>query len=427
MGPSTRTRSRRLRPPRSVTAGIIGLWTLWSASALHAQTAYWEPVNLSLTSRILCLASSPRGLIFAGTDDRKVLRSTNGGLTWTESGGAQLSPAIWSLAVDPLGTVFAGTDFRGLYRSTDDGATWLPSNLTSQRIACLLLTQGGALFAGAWNEGIYRSTDGGVLWNLVGAPDHKVRSLVETPDGTLIAGTDTIAQEGRLYRSTDGGASWSRVGLGLSGGIVHSLVSVSAETLVAGTAGEGIYLSTNAGDFWSPSNPLVPTTVHALAYLPAAGIFAGLESGGILRTTDRGGTWGFETSGLQNLEVRCLMIGPDGHLYAGTGEGLYRSTRVLTHAASDRAADGLRDLALSAYPNPFNAETVLRFSLPAAGPVRLSAFDLRGRKIPILEKTVHHAGSHTVRWVADNLASGAYVVVLETPGRMLSSMVLLIK
>lgn len=427
MGRSTRTRSNELWPHRSAAAAIVGLWTLWNACALNAQTPYWEPVNLSFSSRILSVASSPRGTIFAGTDDQRVLRSTNGGLTWSSIGGVQLSPTIWSLAVDSLGTVFAGTDFRGLYRSTDDGTTWLPSNLTSQRITCLVLTKGGSLVAGAWDEGIYRSTDGGIVWNLVGAPDHKVRSLMETPDGILLAGTDTIPQEGRLYRSTNGGASWARVGLGLSGGIVHSLVSVSAETVVAGTAGDGIYMSTNTGDFWFASNPLVPTTVHALAYVPAAGIFAGLQSGGVLRTADGGVNWFFETLGLQNLEVRCFMIGPDGHLYAGTGEGLYRSTRVLTHIASDRALYGLEEIALSASPNPFNTETVLRYNLPTASPVRMSAFDLRGRKIPILETTAHDAGSHTVRWVADNLASGAYVVVLETPGRTLSSIVLLIK
>lgn len=412
---------------RSTLVAAVGCWSLWSANALNAQTPYWEPVNLSLTSRILSLASSPRGPIFAGTDDRKVLRSTNGGSTWTEVGDAQLSPAIWSLAVDSLGTVFAGTDFRGLYRSTDDGTTWLPSNLASQRIACLLVTESGALFAGAWDEGIYRSTDGGLAWNLVGAPEHKVRSLMETPGGTLIAGTDTIPQEGRLYRSTDGGESWARVGLGLSGGVVHSLVSVSAETLFAGTAGEGIYTSTNTGDFWSASNHLVPTTVHALVSLPAAGIFAGLQSGGVLRTTNGGANWFFETLGLQNLEVRCMILREDGRLYAGTGEGLYRTTRVLTSVESAEEAGGIEGLSLSAHPNPFNAETVLHYNLPHPGPVRLSAFDLRGRRIPIVEKAAHDAGSHTVRWIADNLASGVYFVVLESSGRTVSRMILLIK
>jgi len=348
---------------------MTGLWALWGASDLNGQSAYWEPVNLSLTSRILSLAASPRGPVFAGTDDRKVLRSTDEGVTWTEQGDAQLSTAIWSLAIDSLGTVFAGTDFRGLYRSTDDGATWLPSTLTTQRIECLLVTEEGTLFAGAWDEGIYRSTDGGSGWDLVGARDHKVHSLIETPEGALIAATDTIPQEGRLYRSTDRGQSWARVGLGLSGAVVHSLVSVTAETLFAGTAGEGIYTSTNTGDFWSQSNPLVPTTVHALVSLSAEGIFAGLGSGGILRTTDGGTNWFFETSGMQNLEVRCFMLHPDGRLYAGTGEGLYRSTRVLSHAGGDQEPGGIDGLSLSAHPNPFNGETVLRYSLPKPGPV----------------------------------------------------------
>lgn len=416
-----------MRAPRPALAALAALWVLLSASALNAQTAYWESVNIALTSRILCLASSPRGPIFAGTEGRKVLRSTNGGSTWTEVGDVQLSSDIWSLAVDSVGTVFAGTDFRGLYRSTDDGATWLPSSLTTQRIACLLMTRQGALFAGAWDEGIYRSTDGGIVWNLVGAPAHKVRSLLETPDGTIIAGTDTIHQEGRLYRSADGGQSWARIGAGLSAGVVYSLVSVSAETLFAGTSGQGIYVSTTTGDTWSPSYPLLPTTVNALVYLPGTGIFSGLQSAGVLRTTNGGASWFTENSGLLNVEVRCFMIRSDGRLYAGTGQGVYRSTRVFTAVRSDEEPTGTAGLSLSVHPNPFNAETVLRYNLPHPGPVRLSAFDLRGRRIPILEAAAHNAGSNSVRWVADNLASGVYFVVLESSGRTVSRMVLLLK
>ena len=397
------------------------------SNAVQAQADFWQQTNLSLTSRVLCLASSPRGYLFAGTENREVVRSSDGGSTWTDVGDVQLSPIIWSLGVDSLGMVFAGTDFRGLFRSTDDGSSWLASSLTTQRISCVLLTSQGKAFAGAWDEGIYRSTDGGAVWTLVGAPGQKVRAIIETAEGILIAASDTTVQEGRLYRSIDGGDTWFRIGTGLSSGVVHSLESVSAETLFAGTAGQGIYRSTNRGDFWSSSYLFLPTTVSALLAVEGKGIFAGLLEGGVLRTTNTGGDWFFEDSGLNNLEVRTFVLGADGRLYAGTGEGVYRSVQILTEASGSRLSAAAPVLVLRAHPNPFNSGTVLSYSLPSAGPMRLSAYDLRGRCIPVLERNLHPAGSYSVRWIADNLASGVYLIVLETAEGMIAHKVLLLK
>ena len=344
-------------------------------------------------------------------------------------GSAELSSIIWSVAVDSTGTVFAGTDFRGVFRSTDDGTTWVPSNLTLERISCMLLTSRGTAFAGVWDKGIYRSTDGGFIWSPAGAAGHKVRSIVETPDGVLVAATDTTAQEGRIYRSSDGGTNWAHIGTGLASGVVYALVSVSPETLFAGTAGQGLYLSTNTGDVWTSSYLLVPSTVSTLVQAGRQGIFAGTlqGGGGILRTTDGGEHWFFEVSGLLNLDVRSLALGHDGRLYAGTGEGLYRSTDILTSLDVNGYLSSASALEVAAHPNPFNGETVLVYYNPKAGPVRLSAYDLRGRRIPILEESLHPPGSYRVRWVADNRASGVYVIVLEAAGGMRAEKILLLK
>jgi hypothetical protein len=423
----TRTRSERPGLQIGALLGLTAAVILQGRSTLFAQPNFWERTSLTLTSTVLSLASSPRGYVFAGTDNRKILRSSDGGASWTDVGTAQLSPIIWSVAVDSQGTVFAGTDFRGVFRSTDDGSSWIASNLTTQRISCLLLTKQGKAFAGVWDEGIYRSTDGGAMWTLVGASGHKVRSIIETPDGVLVAATDTTAQEGRLYRSTNGGEAWTKIGLGLSSGVVHSLVSVSAETLFAGTAGQGIYRSTNTGDYWSSSYLFLPTTVSCLVAVGDKGVFAGLLEGGVILTTDTGNSWFFEESGLPNLEVHSLMLGLDGRLYAGTGEGLCRSATVLTGISTNANAIGPPGLDLHAHPNPFNTETMLSYDVPETGPVRLDVFDLRGRRISLIERSLHPAGSYFVRWVADNLASGVYLIVLETPAGRAATKVLLLK
>jgi ligand-binding sensor domain-containing protein len=409
------------------TVHLIVLLVSFGVGSVSGQTNFWQRMSTSLTSRILSLALSPRGYLFAGTEDQRVVRSSDDGLTWVNVGDPQLSRAIWSLAVDSAGTVFAGTDFRGIFRSTNDGATWDSSGLASQRIACLLLTQDGVAFAGVWDAGIYRSTDGGVTWNLVGAPEEKVRSMIETSSGAIIATTDTIHQGGRMYRSVDGGERWTRIGFGLSSLVVHALVSMSPESLFAGTDGQGVYMSTDTGDSWARSSPPFPTTVNTLLRVPGEGIFAGLTSSGIYRTTDDELTWFSENSGLINLEIHSLVHGNDGRVYGGTGEGIYRSAQILSAALDEAGSPQFPNLFLGAHPNPFNGETVLNYRVPEPGPVRLSVFDLLGRETLVLDDIPRRAGQYSVRWVADNHASGVYVAVLEASGQRVSRKMLLLK
>jgi hypothetical protein len=49
-------------------------------------------------------------------------------------------------------------------------------------------------------------------------------------------------------------------------------------------------------------------------------------------------------------------------------------------------------------PNPFNPATCIRFSLPAAGPVRLVVFDERGRRVRVLVHGERQPGRHRVIW-----------------------------
>lgn len=75
------------------------------------------------------------------------------------------------------------------------------------------------------------------------------------------------------------------------------------------------------------------------------------------------------------------------------------------------------NFSLSAYPNPFNSTTKLKFSLPNAAPVRLRVFDLLGREVlPAMEGERYDAGEHEMEIDASGLASGVYVVSLQAGG-----------
>jgi hypothetical protein len=70
------------------------------------------------------------------------------------------------------------------------------------------------------------------------------------------------------------------------------------------------------------------------------------------------------------------------------------------------------------YPNPFNPETVISFSLPEAEHVQIEIINLLGQSIRSLTDRSFDAGTHTVVWDAtnnsgDEVASGVYFYKIQ--------------
>jgi hypothetical protein len=82
---------------------------------------------------------------------------------------------------------------------------------------------------------------------------------------------------------------------------------------------------------------------------------------------------------------------------------------------------------LESYPNPFNPSTVIRFSLPAAGVVKLRVFDTLGRVVAVLAEGMYEAGVHEATFDASRLPSGMYITRIEYEGKSLVRRVLLLK
>ncbi|NQT25253.1 T9SS type A sorting domain-containing protein, partial [candidate division KSB1 bacterium] len=66
------------------------------------------------------------------------------------------------------------------------------------------------------------------------------------------------------------------------------------------------------------------------------------------------------------------------------------------------------------YPNPFNSQTTLQFSLPKASEVTIDLVNLRGQRIDTIVKSVFSEGLHQVSYDAENLSSGIYYYKLNS-------------
>ena len=74
------------------------------------------------------------------------------------------------------------------------------------------------------------------------------------------------------------------------------------------------------------------------------------------------------------------------------------------------------------WPNPFNSETAIAYSLDERGPVRIEICDSIGRVVRVLVDAVGEAGTHVARWDGRDdrgwrVASGVYLCRMRSGGR----------
>ncbi|MDP8240235.1 MAG: T9SS type A sorting domain-containing protein [Candidatus Hatepunaea meridiana] len=81
----------------------------------------------------------------------------------------------------------------------------------------------------------------------------------------------------------------------------------------------------------------------------------------------------------------------------------------------------------SVYPNPFNSQMQVSYSLPEAGNISLNVYDLTGRLVMLLFNDRHQAGLHTVSLDGSHLVSGIYLIRFEAFGSISQAKVALVK
>jgi len=110
-----------------------------------------------------------------------------------------------------------------------------------------------------------------------------------------------------------------------------------------------------------------------------------------------------------------------------------RSLLLPTSVSRDGAAQPDRYMLYANYPNPFNPETEIRFNIAGSSDqrVKLTVYDLLGRRIRMLTDADYTPGRHAVRWdgrdgSGNRVASGVYLYRLESGSvRLTRRMVLL--
>jgi ligand-binding sensor domain-containing protein len=299
--------------------------------------ASWVLKNSGLPgASVQAIAINANGVIFAGTNGQGVFRSTDHGESWTpaNNGIASTHRNIRALAIDSITkNLFAGASSSGLYRSRDNGNTWtpLPTGLTGAvTIHALVIKHGSSVvFAGTDKNGILRSTNNGDAWTRIDTSSiyKNVRALVVAASGAVFAGADSASTKRAILRSADNGESWTRV-FEPSSNVVWFALN-SSNQIWAGTAGSGVYVSSDNGGHWSlRNNGLRGYAINTIAFNASDHIFAGAHCAGVFRSIDNGASWQAMNNGLAYTNILSLGINQmTGVIVAGTHcGGVFRSS-----------------------------------------------------------------------------------------------------
>ncbi len=408
---------------------------------------------------------------YAGSRFGEIFRSSDDGVTWTSLNAGNTFSSLQNMLVTSAGNILAAYG-AGIALSTDEGATWQTGldGVPDTRCLKIFEQQNGTLLAGVNRGGGLKSTDGGMTWTVL-HPDlssSSVSCFAQDGEQHLALGT----QGAGVYLSSDAGATWSAAAHAIPSSYINDMFFAAKEMPICGTL-YGVYLRTARGDEWirvgeeslnvrsmsaAPDGRLLyatlsdglfrserplPSSVPAIPSLrspadaatgtgtipvfsweaDADAMFYDIQIARDASMQDL--IWDFAFPGSTSIAMDPNTLDTLTEYYwrlaAGNigGRSAWSPTwRFNTGIPTtvERPPHPAELRIESAYPHPFNASTVIRFSMQSAASPVILLQDALGRTVATERPGWKEAGVHNLRINTSSLPAGWYTVVLESQG-----------
>jgi hypothetical protein len=188
-------------------------------------------------------------------------------------------------------------------------------------------------------------------------------------------------------------------------------------------------VSTNGGGLWTPV---------ATQYTAAASGQGGQLPGGAPCFDDSMANWVLNTvsltpyMGSSDVLFRFRMSSDTSIQKSGFFVDDFKVTIIREQQSTPAHSVPVLVAGVSAFPNPFNPQTTVKFTNPAAGNVKVGVYDIHGRMIRSLVSESMAAGDHNIVWNGqDNtgaqVASGVYFVRMDTGSAQATQKLMMVK
>jgi photosystem II stability/assembly factor-like uncharacterized protein len=268
---------------------------------------------------------------YAAGDAGTILKTTDGGATWTFRSGGQDVQCISMFFTNDNNGYIAGRKRSGsvILKTSDTGNSWntMVSDTASALYSVFFPSNNIGYCAGLGGE-ILKTTDGGDTWthhNI--APCDDLMSLYFTNDQTgYAAGYDNIDYTGKLLKTIDGGVNWDTLLYLPNFTSLSSVFFTDANTGYVGGS-HALLKTVDAGLTWSVDSvglgPWYAYDAYGVFFVTQDTGYAPDYMGNLYRTTDAGGSWHFMSAVNDAGAAICFPNASTG--YAVTATSCYYS------------------------------------------------------------------------------------------------------
>lgn len=319
--------------------------TLDPTSASASQTKPWVDIGPT-GGAIGAIAVDPfnPSVVFAGSDEAGLFRSTDQGNTWTRATGIP-DYDVHSITPDPSSknTIFAATFEWGFYVSTDDGVSWSPYQVCGSQGAIKLVIDpsDSKIRYAVCQFSVYISQDGGATWTTSPGVSGITDLEVSQSTGLVYAFTPSSIGGPELLKSADRGGSWTTSsvpniapGFGWPDSAQGLAINPTNDNIMLIDANNSTLGTSDGGKSWHEVvlDSKVGIDLDFVSFQSSTVAYAGRAL--VYRSTDGGAS--FSKTSLNTFNGTVYSPHPDtgafaydsvnNRIYVGTDGGIYVST-----------------------------------------------------------------------------------------------------
>jgi photosystem II stability/assembly factor-like uncharacterized protein len=234
---------------------------------------------------------------YVAGDHGTILKTTNGGSTWTDLSLSMINPLEFVHFSDVNNGLIATNNSFAILKTTNGGTTWSTQTISAYGIFSISFPDENTWYAVGRNGAILKTTDGGSSWSSLSSGTSLALNSVFFTNTDV--GYTVGIPNGEILKTNDGGVTWNT----LSSGTTVYLLSVFFTDANTGYAAGGlgtILKTTDAGGTWNILPSGTNETIKSIYFINSTRGYAVGTNGTILETTNAGVSWTLLDGGTSN-------------------------------------------------------------------------------------------------------------------------------